>query len=126
MIGAAPVNNSTTAADVRRISSFLRRMSFRKLGTNRLPARFLDTQESTMSANRTKPLHKTDTVAAKVARSDRREKLVDDALERSFPASDPPSYMGGSTTGGSKKGSFTSEDEFKQEKRKLREETNRH
>jgi hypothetical protein len=43
---------------------------------------------------------KTDHVAAKKASPRDREKLVDEAVEATFPASDPPSYMGGAATGG--------------------------
>ncbi len=58
-----------------------------------------------MASRETEPLHRADPVAAKDAEAPRkREKLVDDALEKTFPASDPPSYVGGSATGGPKKG----------------------
>jgi hypothetical protein len=46
---------------------------------------------------------RTDRIAAKSAEGKKREKLVDKAVEDSFPASDPPSYMGGATTGAPKK-----------------------
>ena len=46
--------------------------------------------------------HKVDHVAAKEAPPHKREKLIDKAVEDSFPASDPPSYMGGAATGGPK------------------------
>ncbi|MBV9053210.1 MAG: hypothetical protein JO357_03710 [Hyphomicrobiales bacterium] len=46
---------------------------------------------------------KTDKIAAKSADGKKRERLIDDAVEDSFPASDPPSYMGGATTGAPKK-----------------------
>ena len=46
---------------------------------------------------------KTDKIAAKSAEGKKRERLIDDAVEDSFPASDPPSYMGGATTGAPKK-----------------------
>jgi hypothetical protein len=45
-------------------------------------------------------------VAAKEAAPAKREKLIDEALKESFPASDPPSYMGGAVTGGPKKGTL--------------------
>jgi hypothetical protein len=45
------------------------------------------------------PLDEKDKVAAKEAAKARRERLVDDAIEDSFPASDPPSFMGASATG---------------------------
>jgi hypothetical protein len=38
--------------------------------------------------------------AAQEAAPPKREKLIDAALDESFPASDPPSYMGGAVTGG--------------------------
>ena len=44
-----------------------------------------------------------DQVAAMSADEKTREKLIDRAVEDSFPASDPPSYMGGVTTGAPKK-----------------------
>ena len=47
---------------------------------------------------------KTDHVAAKEASPRQREKLVDEAVEATFPASDPPSYMGGAATGGPRPG----------------------
>ncbi|MBV8183408.1 MAG: hypothetical protein JO216_16120 [Hyphomicrobiales bacterium] len=46
---------------------------------------------------------KTDKIAAKSAEGKKRERLIDDAVEDSFPASDPPSFMGGATTGAPKK-----------------------
>jgi hypothetical protein len=46
----------------------------------------------------------TDHVAAKEASPQDREKLVDEAVEATFPASDPPSYMGGAATGGPRRG----------------------
>jgi hypothetical protein len=46
---------------------------------------------------------KTDRIAAKTAAVKTREKLIDEAGEESFPASDPPSFMGGATTGAPKK-----------------------
>jgi hypothetical protein len=46
---------------------------------------------------------KTDRIAAKTAAGKTREKLIDEAVEDSFPASDPPSFMGGATTGAPKK-----------------------
>ncbi len=48
------------------------------------------------------PEHKVDHVAAKEAAPPKREKLIDKAVEDTFPASDPPSYMGGAATGGPK------------------------
>ncbi|MBV9113978.1 MAG: hypothetical protein JOY67_14255 [Hyphomicrobiales bacterium] len=51
----------------------------------------------------TNPPSKTDKIAAKSADGKKRERLIDDAVEDSFPASDPPSYMGGATTGAPKK-----------------------
>jgi len=51
-----------------------------------------------------RPIHKADPIAAKEARPEKREKLVDKAVEATFPASDPPSYMGGMATGGPRKG----------------------
>jgi hypothetical protein len=50
-----------------------------------------------------KPPSKSDRIAAKSAEGKTREKLIDKAVEDSFPASDPPSYMGGATTGAPKK-----------------------
>ena len=47
----------------------------------------------------TKHPSRTDRIAAKSAEGKTREKLIDEAVEDSFPASDPPSYMGGATTG---------------------------
>jgi len=35
--------------------------------------------------------------------ADERDSVVDEALKETFPASDPPSYMGGAVTGGPKK-----------------------
>jgi hypothetical protein len=49
-----------------------------------------------------KPEHKVDHIAAKEAPPHKREKLIDKAVEDTFPASDPPSYMGGAATGGPK------------------------
>jgi len=49
---------------------------------------------------------KTDRVAAKEAPPAKREKLIDEAVEGTFPASDPPSYMGGAATGGPRKGAL--------------------
>jgi hypothetical protein len=46
---------------------------------------------------------RTDRIAAKSAEGKTREDLIDEAVEESFPASDPPSYMGGATTGAPKK-----------------------
>jgi hypothetical protein len=46
----------------------------------------------------------TDHIAAKEASPRNREKLVDEAVEATFPASDPPSYMGGAATGGPRRG----------------------
>jgi hypothetical protein len=40
-----------------------------------------------------------DQIAARTAAEAIREKLVDQAVEDTFPASDPPSYMGGATVG---------------------------
>ena len=51
----------------------------------------------------TKRPSSTDRIAAKSAEGKTREKLIDEAVEESFPASDPPSYMGGATTGAPKK-----------------------
>jgi hypothetical protein len=45
-------------------------------------------------------------VAAKEAVPSADEKAVDAALEESFPASDPPFYMGGAVIGGPKKGTL--------------------
>jgi hypothetical protein len=53
---------------------------------------------------------KTDRIAAKTASVKTREKLIDEAGEDSFPASDPPSYMGGATTGAPKKRKRTPEE----------------
>jgi hypothetical protein len=50
------------------------------------------------------PAHKADPIAAKEAHPAKRERLVDKAVEATFPASDPPSYMGGAATGGPRKG----------------------
>ncbi len=50
-----------------------------------------------------KPPSKSDRIAAKSADGKKRERLIDDAVEDTFPASDPPSYMGGATTGAPKK-----------------------
>jgi hypothetical protein len=55
------------------------------------------------SSDPPKPPSKTDKIAAKSADGKKRERLIDDAVEDSFPASDPPSYMGGATTGAPKK-----------------------
>jgi len=46
---------------------------------------------------------RTDRIAANSAEGKTREDLIDEAVEESFPASDPPSYMGGATTGAPKK-----------------------
>ena len=81
--------------------------------------------ESAVSERTTKPLHKADNVTAKSASPSKREKLVDEALEKTFPASDPPSYMGGSTTGGPRRGTFRSDDVTDKARRKLQQETNR-
>jgi hypothetical protein len=40
-----------------------------------------------------------DVIAAKDASKPRQDRLVDAAVEDSFPASDPPAYMGGTATG---------------------------
>jgi hypothetical protein len=40
-----------------------------------------------------------DVIAAKDASKSRQDRLVDAAVEDSFPASDPPAYMGGAATG---------------------------
>jgi hypothetical protein len=45
-----------------------------------------------------------DDVAAKEAPRGKREKLVDKAVKDTFPASDPPSFMGAAATGGPKRG----------------------
>jgi hypothetical protein len=50
------------------------------------------------------PLQEKDKVAAKDAAKAKRERLVDNAIEDSFPASDPPSFMGASATGVPRKG----------------------
>ena len=42
------------------------------------------------------------------ASADKRDSVVDEALKETFPASDPPSYMGGAVTGGPKKHPSTS------------------
>jgi hypothetical protein len=54
-------------------------------------------------SSETQKASKTDKIAAKSAEGKKREKLIDDAVEDSFPASDPPSYMGGATTGAPRK-----------------------
>lgn len=41
-----------------------------------------------------------DLIAAKEAPPPKREELIDEAVEETFPASDPPSFMGGAATGG--------------------------
>jgi hypothetical protein len=43
---------------------------------------------------------KADHIAAKEAPPGKREELIDEAVEETFPASDPPSFMGGAATGG--------------------------
>jgi hypothetical protein len=40
-----------------------------------------------------------DIIAAKEAPKPRQDRLVDAAVEDTFPASDPPAYMGGTATG---------------------------
>jgi hypothetical protein len=40
-----------------------------------------------------------DIIAAKGAPKPRQDRLVDAAVEDTFPASDPPAYMGGTATG---------------------------
>jgi len=47
---------------------------------------------------------RSDRIAVKEVPAAKREKLIDMAVEGTFPASDPPSYMGGATTGGPRKG----------------------
>jgi hypothetical protein len=41
-----------------------------------------------------------DLIAAKEATPSKRAELIDEAIEETFPASDPPAFMGGATTGG--------------------------
>jgi hypothetical protein len=62
----------------------------------------------TSSIHNTKPdlIVEKGKIAAKEAAPAKRERLVDAAIEESFPASDPPSYMGGAVTGGPKKGAL--------------------
>jgi hypothetical protein len=47
-----------------------------------------------------------DLIAAKEASPAEREKLIDEAVEETFPASDPPSYMGGAAIGGPRRGAL--------------------
>jgi hypothetical protein len=54
------------------------------------------------SAQTPKPVARRDNldiIVAKDATRPRQDRLVDAAVEDSFPASDPPAYMGGTATG---------------------------